>query len=190
VKNNFIENALPPAKYKIVLEPKHFERSYSIYVLELAHKIDKFYFIEHLSDTLSISNKLPFKRLSQHLEDIASSKNNQLYLFLLTLAKTEKYKDSSKITEQQKWKVDEFLTECTISMHVYPLIRYHFERITKNDHKENLIEVKKFESQVKLRFIKSGKNLLNEDEKQIGYMRYEDIKFPKIWEDIRLEFNL
>jgi signal recognition particle GTPase len=186
-KKNIIDLNLAPEKYIISLEKKHFERSYGIYILEMIHGNEKLYYIECLNDSLSLSNKLPIKKLSQHLEDSVSARNNKLFKFILNNIIEIGKNPNRIITDKHKSQIEDYLIESQIKMHVYPLIRFNFEEATKKTHKENSQKVKNFEKQVIRMFIRADKKLIN-DEIKDEYVRYDEISFPKIWEQIKIDF--
>lgn len=184
---NIIDIDLPPEKYILTLEKKHFERNYGIYILELIHNKEKLYYIESLNDILGISNKLPLKKLSQHLEDSASARNNKLFKYILNNIIEIGKNPNRVITDKHKSQVEDYLVESQIKMHVYPLIKFNFDEATKKTHKENVQKVKNFEKQVLRMFIRADKKIINE-EIENEYVRYDEINFPKIWEQIKIDF--
>lgn len=190
---DIIKSNLAPKPYTIEFSENQFARSYSVYIIELIYNEKQIYFIENLCEHQGIGNKFSFKRLARHFEDIASSKNNQIYKYLYNdiIDETNKTKArKNKITDEDKWLIEKTLQKSKLKMHVYPLIKFEFDKLSKKEHKDNVLEVKRFENQLKRRFKKSGKNIINPDIETSVYMRYEDVKFPKIWEEIRNKFKL
>lgn len=184
---NIIDINLPPEKYVISLNNKHFERNYSIYILEIIHNNLKYYYIEKLNDNLNISNKIPFIKLYQQFEDISSSRNNKVYKYILNNIIEKGKNPDRKITEKLKAKVDEFLSTAEVNMHIYPLIKFDFSGTSKKQHKENSYKVNVFEKQVIRLFSRADKIVMN-DTIEDDYVRYDEILFPKIWEQIKIDF--
>jgi len=186
-KKSIIDNNLPSEKYVISLNRQHFERTYGVYILELINKNDRYYFIECLNDSVNISNKLAIKKIHSLLEDTNSAKNNRLFKYILN-EKIEFGKNPNrKITDKDKQLVENFLTESEVKIHVYPLIKFNFDEITKKDHKDNNFKVKTFEKQLIRLFARANKRLMNEEVDE-DYVRYDEIAFPKTWEQIKIDF--
>lgn len=188
-KKNIININLPPEKYIITLEKKHFERNYGIYILELEHKSEKIYYIECLNDILNISNKLPIKKLSQHIEDNASARNNKLFKYILNNILEPGKNPDRPVTDKHRDMFEKYMTESKLKMHVYPLIRFNFDEANKKTHKEDSQKVKTFEQQIIRMFSRANKKIINDDIDE-GYVRYDEIGFPKIWEQIKIDFYI
>ena len=191
MKNNkeLINIDLPPKPYVIELQKHFFEKSYSIYILEINHKKNKIYYIENLINRRIISVKYPIIRLGQLFEENKSSKNNIIFKYILNKI-IEPYKDPDRrITDKHKYLVNQFLSETDIKMAVYPVIKFDFNSLKNKQHKENVKQVLDFEQQVIRLFDMHSKKLINEGIPTM-YVRYDDILFPKIWHKIKTDFYI
>jgi len=188
-KKNIIDNNLPSEKFVISLTKQHFERFYGIYILELIFNNKRIYFIESLNDSLNIANKLAIRKIASHLDDTASARNNRLYKYILNEFIEVGKNPDRKITDKHKQQIEDFLTETELKLHVYPLIKFNFDTISKKEHKDNSLKVKNFEKQVIRMFARADKKLMNENIED-EYVRYDEIAFPKIWEQIKIDFYI
>ena len=186
---DLIDVNLAPEKYEIDLEKKHFEKSYAIFILELTHKKNKYYYIEHLIDSKGISVKYSFARLAYLFEEKNSSTHNQIFKFILNQIIEIDRDPERKITDKHKTLVQNFLTESKIKFHVYPVLKFDYNTLKKKTHKENTKKVKNFEQQVIRLFDTHSKQLIN-DKISNNYVRYDDILFPKTWHLIKIDFYI
>jgi len=189
MKNSIITSNQPHPPYTIELSSNYFVRDYSVYIIELKYRTQTFFYIDNLSDINSLNNKYAFRSFGAHFEDIASAKNNELYQFILSQVKPLRSKEISKISDEEKALVEIFLCESIVKMHVYPLLKFNYNEITKKEHKENNAAVKLFETQLKRLFKRADKFVINTDYSET-YVRYDEIKFPKVWEQIKTEFYI
>jgi len=186
-KEVLIDTNFPPLKYYINFEKKNFERSYGIYIVEINHNSEKIFLIDNLNDSLNITTKLPILKFYANMEDTVSARNNRVFKYILSQVTKIKIDDIKKITDKHKVMVEDYLYNSTLKMFVYPLIKFNFEELTKKIHKENNQNVRDFESQVIRLFHKANKKLINEII-DLEYVRYEDVLFPKVWEQIKNDF--
>ncbi len=174
-------------KFIISLDSQHLKRYYLLYIIELIHKSDRYYFIGNTSDQQNINSSLAFSRLAEHLDDTNSSTRNQIYKFIVNNIVAPSKKEERKIDDKIRHKVEEFLAESKLQMHVYPLIDFDFPTLDKDAHKENMKNVRDFENLIIRIFMEASKKLMNK-EKSVDYVRYNDIAFPKVWEQIKTDF--
>ena len=187
--NDLIDVDFAPEIYTIDLNKQHFEKSYAIYILELLHNDIKYYFIENLIDSKGISVQYPFVRLANHFEEIKSSKKNDLFKYILNQILEPDKDPNRKITDKHKALVEKFLLEAKIRMLVYPLLKFNFKTLKSKTHKENVRQVKNFEQQIIRLFDMHSKKMINKEIPEM-YVRYDDIRFPKIWHQIKKDFYL
>jgi len=174
-------------KFTILLDSQQLKRYYALYIIELIHKNDYYYFVGNTSDQQNINSNLAFSRLADHLDDTNSSTRNQIYKFIVNNIVAPSKKEERKIDDKIRHKVEEFLVESKILMHVYPLIDFDFPILDNDMHKENVKNVRDFENLIIRIFMEASKKMMNK-EKSVDYVRYNDIVFPKIWELIKNDF--
>jgi len=174
-------------KLTITLEPQHFKRNYLLYVIELVSNNTSQYYIGHTSDQQSVNNKYALIRLAEHFYDINSATGNHIYRYIANKIIEKGKKEDFKITEKIKSKVDLFLSQSKVIMHIYPLLE--FDSVSKDEHKENLKNVRKFKHLILRIFKESKKEMMNND-KTIEFVKYNETQFPKIWEKIKTDFYI
>jgi hypothetical protein len=175
-------------KYTITLEPKHLIRNYFLYIIQLTHKKDNYYYIGHTYDQQNINTALPFLRLAEHFDNTNSSTHNQIYKYIVNnIVAPSKKEEEKKIDDNIKNKVEAFLSESKVVMSVYPLLEFDTESLSKSEHKENIKKVKDFENLILRIFMEASKKLMNK-EKNVEFVKYNDIEFQKVWDQIKKDF--
>jgi len=111
------------AEMILTLEGKHFQRQYLLYILEITHGNDKYYYIGQTGDNKYTTARPAFRRLAGHLEDVGRSTQNQIYRYLAVevLGISEAAKKDSTFDEKIKQAVEDYLVGSTVKMYVYPL---------------------------------------------------------------------
>ena len=111
------------AKMILTLEGKHFQRQYLLYIVEITHGNDKYYYVGQTGDNNYITARPAFRRLAGHLEDVGRSTQNQIYRYLAVeiLGISEAARKDSTFDEKIKQAVEDYLVGSTVKMYVYSL---------------------------------------------------------------------
>ena len=111
------------AEMILTLEGKHFQRQYLLYILEITHGNDKYYYVGQTGDNKYTTARPAFRRLAVHLEDVGRSTQNQIYRYLAVevLDISEAARKDSTFDEKIKQAVEDYLVGSTVKMYVYPL---------------------------------------------------------------------
>jgi hypothetical protein len=107
----------------LMLEGKHFQRQYLLYIVEITHGNDKYYYVGQTGDNNYITARPAFRRLAGHLEDVGRSTQNQIYRYLAVeiLGISEAARKDSTFDEKIKQAVEDYLVGSTVKMYVYSL---------------------------------------------------------------------
>lgn len=73
------------ADFTIELKGEQFRRGYLLYIIEIRHNIDTFYYIGQTGDNHYVTARPAFRRLSGHFEDSGNSTQNQLYKYIASI---------------------------------------------------------------------------------------------------------
>ncbi len=111
------------AEMILTLEGKHFERQYLLYIVEITHGNDKYYYVGQTGDNHYTTARSAFRRLVGHLEDVGRSTQNQIYRYLAVkvLGISEAARKDSTFDKKIKQAVEDYLVSSTVKMYVYPL---------------------------------------------------------------------
>lgn len=174
------------ADFVIELRGEQFKRGYLIYVIDLDHDTNHYYYIGQTGDRNYVTARPAFRRLSGHFEDRTKSTQNQIYKFIVNniIAKDENGQ-SQNYDENIKQAVEDFLVDSNISMHIYKVLPFN-PGVNSKDHKLNVNEVVQLERNVIRTFINSRKVIMNKAQiKSTGPCPY-----PEILRLIKSDFNL
>lgn len=149
------------ADFIIELEGRQFQRGYLLYIIEIHHGADSYYYVGQTGDRNYITARPAFRRLSGHFEDRETSTQNQIYKFLMEnivgggeATKTKKYDDRTK------QEVETFLVGSKVSMHIYEVLAFK-PGIAREDHRSNVGKIVDLERKVIKAFIDSDKRIMN-----------------------------
>ena len=111
------------AEMVFTLEGKYFQRQYLLYIVEIAHGNDKYYYIGQTGDKKHTTARPVFRRLAAHLEDTGRSTQNQVYRYLAVevLGIADAKKKDSAFDGKIRQAVEDYLVGSTISMYAYHL---------------------------------------------------------------------
>jgi len=112
------------AEMILTLEGKHFQRQYLLYIVEITHGNDKYYYVGQTGDNNYKTARPAFRRLAGHLEDVGWSTQNQIYRYLAVdvLGISEAARKDSTFDEKKiKQAVEDYLVGSTVKMYVYSL---------------------------------------------------------------------
>jgi hypothetical protein len=177
------------AKMILTLEGHHFKRQYLLYIVEVIHGNEKYYYVGQTGDHNYITARPAFRRLTGHLEDLGTSTQNQIYRYIaeIILGYPEAIKKDTKFDEKIKQDVENFLVGSTIMMYIYPL-REFLPGVSKEQHLEIVHKVTHFEKIVI--------NLLRTQNKKIANKKLTlpgigvECPYPQILTEIVSDFSL
>ena len=177
------------AKIVLSLNGTYLKRQYLIYVVEVAHDNERFYYIGQTGDNHHVTARPVFRRLAAHLEDVGTSTQNQIYRFIakdiLGIAKAAERKTA--FDEQTKQMVEKYLTSSTVTMYAYPLQPF-VASVKHLEHLEVVQKVTLFEKIVIQAFIGSSKHIMNKIVSKIPHRSH--YPYPDILQEIVRDFGL
>lgn len=177
------------AEMVFMLEGKYFRRQYLLYIVEIAHGNDKYYYIGQTGDNKYTTARPVFRRLAGHLEDVGGSTQNQIYRYLAVevLGISDASKKDSAFDEKIKQAVEDYLVGSTIRMYAYPLQPF-VPRIEHSQHLEIVRRATLFERIVINLFLTHSKTLANKD--VTPPPRGAECPFPQALNQIVADFRL
>lgn len=169
------------------LKGEHFKRRYLLYIVELSHKGNQYFYVGQTGDTRVITARPVFRRLAAHLEDRKSTQN-QLYQYVAHDILRFPEDEGKKIafTERAKQAVEEYLVKSNIKMYAYHL--ESFLPTTTEEHKKKRRKSQKIEKQAIAVFRKNGRRLMNK--KQTPSAPCADCPYPEVLKRVVTDFNL
>jgi hypothetical protein len=172
---------------KINIEGRQLKSVYAVYVIELIHKDDKYYYIGQTGDANYISARPLFSRIGGHLENTKRSTQNQIYKFIIKKLGISVPSGAKDYAREDKAKVEEFLFRSHITMHIYPLIEFNY-MLTKEEHRSRRNQVLELEKQIIHLFEQANKNIINHERhkprQSLGSL------FPTQFLTVRSEFGI
>ena len=173
----------------LTLEGKHFQRQYLLYILEITHGNDKYYYVGQTGDNRYITARPAFRRLAGHLEDVGTSTQNQIYRYLAVevLGMSAAARRDSKFDEKIKQAVEDYLVGTTIKMYFYPLQPF-IPGIEHSQHLKIVRKVTLFEKIVINLFLKHSKTIANKS--LTPAPRGAECPYPEVLNQIIISFNL
>jgi hypothetical protein len=170
----------------IELAGEQFKRTYLLYVIEVCHKEDRYYYVGQTGDKNYRTARPAFRRLSGHLEDIGKSTQNQVYRYIAVkiLGYTEAEKQET-FDEKIKQGVEDFLVSSTIRMSIYK-VQLFDPSISHSEHQTNVRRVASLENHVIKAFANSGKLLIN----KTNIEPTDLCPYPDLLAQIKLEFGI
>ena len=172
--------------FSIELAGEHFRRAYLLYVIEIRHNEDRYYYVGQTGDNKYTTARPAFRRLSGHLQDTGKSTQNQVYRYIAT--KILGYGEAERqeaFHEKIKQAVEGFLVGSTMRMHIYKVQPFNHP-ISHSDHLAIVRKVTLLEKHVIKAFTISGKSLINKTiSDPTGPCPY-----PRLLAQIKSEFSL
>jgi hypothetical protein len=152
------------ANFILTLEGKHFKRQYLLYVIEITHGNEKYYYVGQTGDNHYLTARPAFRRLAGHLADDGGSTENQVYRYLASevLGFPEVAKTGSSINARVRQAVENYMVDSTVKMFVYPLQPFE-PGITNEQHKKIVQNVRLFEKWVINHFRTNSKRIANKN---------------------------
>lgn len=146
---------------QLELPGAHFRRAYLLYIIEICHNQDEYFYIGQTGDNNYITARPAFRRLSGHLEDTGQSTQNQVYRYIAVevLGHVEA-KRKEAFTEEVKRAVEDYLVTSTVRMHIYWVNPFD-PAVGRSAHLTTVRKVALLERSVIEAFLNSGKSLMN-----------------------------
>ena len=146
---------------KITIEGRQLKSVYAVYVIELNHNGDSYFYIGQTGDAHYISARPAFSRIGGHLENTDRSTQNQIYKFIVQKLGISVPVGANDYSRNDKGKVEHFLSESKITMYIYPLLEFDY-MLTRDEHHSRREKILEFEKQVIRLFEGKGKTLINQ----------------------------
>lgn len=177
------------AEITLMLEGKHFKRQYLLYIVEVIHGKDRYYYIGQTGDNNYTTARPAFRRLSGHLEDIGQSTQNQVYRYLAVevLGISEANRRDLAFNKKIKQSVEDYLVNSTIKMHIYSLQSF-VSSIGRSQHRNIVKKVVSFERIIIQLFLASSKIIINK--KRIKSKENAEGYYQKALDEIVADFKL
>ena len=171
---------------RIELPGAHFRRAYLLYVIEICHGKEQYFYVGQTGDNNYVTARPAFRRLSGHLDDTGQSTQNQVYRYIATDILGHKEATSkTSFREPVKQDVEDFLVDSTVLMHIYKVKPFKPD-VSRDNHLRDVKDVTLMEKYVMVSFLEAGSSLMNKKIlKPTGACPY-----PKLLARIKSDFNL
>jgi len=143
---------------------KHFRRQYLLYIIEISHGDDEYFYVGQTGDNKYITARPAFRRLAAHFEDQGRSTQNQIYRYIAAdILKIEEARNKqSAFTPQTKQAVEDYLVNSVVRMYVYSLEPFS-STATHEKHLQKVRKATLLEKQVIDAFLQHNRKLVNKD---------------------------
>jgi len=171
---------------RIELPGKLFKRAYLLYVIEICHGQERYFYVGQTGDNKYVTARPAFRRLSGHLDDTGKSGQNQVYRYIA--ADILRYKEATSKTafsEKVKQDVEDFLVDSTVLMHIYQVQPFK-PGVTRTHHLTAVKAVSLLEKHVIIAFRDSGRPLMN----RVISEPMEACPYPQLLTQIKSDFGL
>ena len=120
--------------FAIDIDGVQFKKSYLLYVIEIKHKGQgSFYYVGQTGDRHHLTARPAFSRLGAHFSDQGNSTENQVYKSIARKVLQLEIGARKAFTQDVKNQVADFLSDCKIRMHVFPLLDF-VDTLLKEEH--------------------------------------------------------
>jgi len=171
---------------RIELPGAQFRRAYLLYVIEIRHGKEQYFYVGQTGDNNYVTARPAFRRLSGHLEDTGQSTQNQVYRYIATdILGHREATSKTPFREPVKQDVEDFLVDSTVLMHIYKVKPFELD-VSRDNHLRIVRDVTLMEQYVVVSFLEEGRSLMNKKIlKPTGACPY-----PKLLARIKSDFNL
>jgi hypothetical protein len=171
---------------RIELPGAQFRRAYLLYVIEIRHGKQQYFYVGQTGDNNYVTARPAFRRLSGHLDDTGQSTQNQVYRYIATnILGHEEAISKASFPEAVKQDVEDFLVKSTVLMHIYKVKLFEPD-ISRDDHLRVVKSTTLMEKYVMISFLEAGRSLMNKKiSKPTGACPY-----PKLLARIKSDFGL
>jgi hypothetical protein len=170
----------------IELPGAQFRRAYLLYVIEVCHGKERYFYVGQTGDNNYVTARPAFRRLSGHLEDIGQSTQNQVYRYIAVDILGHKAATlRTAFPDSVKQGAEDFLADSTVLMHIYKVKPFE-PNVSRNNHRSVVRAVTLMEQYVIISLLEAGRSLMNKKiVRPTGACPY-----PKLLARIRSDFNL
>jgi hypothetical protein len=170
---------------RIELPGSQFRRAYLLYVIEIRHGKEQYFYVGQTGDNNYITARPAFRRLSGHMDDTGQSTQNQVYRYIATDIIGHKAATSkASFPEGVKQDVEDFLVDSTVLMHIYKVKPFKPD-ISRDNHLREVKNIRLMEKYAMVSFLEAGKSLMN---KKIVKPRGA-CPYPKLLTRIKSDFD-
>ncbi len=171
---------------RIELPGAQFKRAYLLYVIEICHGQERYFYVGQTGDNSYVTARPAFRRLSGHLDDTGQSTQNQVYRYIAAdILGHEEATSKTVFTEKLKQDVEDFLVDSTVLMHIYQVQPFK-SGVTRAHHLTAVKAVSLLEKYVIIAFRDSGRPLMN----RVISKPTEACPYPQLLDQIRSDFGL
>ncbi|MBT9131846.1 MAG: hypothetical protein DDT33_00347 [Firmicutes bacterium] len=177
------------ADMSLELLGEHFRRQYLLYIIEISHGDDKYFYVGQTGDNRYTTARPAFRRLAGHFEDGGQSTQNQIYRYIAAdVLKIEEARNKqSAFTSQTKQAVEYYLVNSVVKMHAYSLEPFS-SKATHEKHLQKVRKVTLLEKQVIAAFLQHNRRLVNK--KLVILPTGDSCPYPQALEQIKQDFSL
>jgi len=171
---------------RIELPGAQFRRAYLLYVVEIRHGKEQYFYVGQTGDNNYVTARPAFRRLSGHLEDTGQSTQNQVYRYIvINILGHREATSKAPFREAVKQDAEDFLVESTVLMHIYKVKPFKPD-ISRDNHLRQVKNIRLMEKYVMVSFLEVGRSLMN---KKIVKPRGA-CPYPKLLTRIKSDFDL
>ena len=169
----------------IELDGAHFKRQYLLYIVEINHQNERFFYIGQTGDRKYTTARPAFRRLAGHFDDSGTSTQNQVYRYIGQTILKLKFGSDCAFSQNEKLAMENYLVNSKIKMHIY-ILEPFLASETHEKHLEKLNKVEEFEAYIVESFEKNGRNILNKKRSPKRTPNPYPQKFAQIAHDFKL----
>jgi len=171
---------------RIELPGAQFRRAYLLYVIEIYHGKEQYFYVGQTGDNNYVTARPAFRRLSGHLEDTGQSTQNQVYRYIaINILGHREATSKAPFPEAVKQDVEDFLVDSNVLMHIYKVKPFK-PGVSRNNHLREVKNIRLMEKYVMVSFLEAGRLLMN---KKIVKPRGA-CPYPKLLTRIKSDFDL
>ena len=171
---------------RIELPGAHFRRAYLLYVIEICHGKEQYFYVGQTGDNNYVTARPAFRRLSGHLDDSGRSTQNQVYKYIAAnILGHREATSKASFPEAVKQDVEDFLVDSTVLMHIYKAKAFKPD-VSRHNHLREVRAVTLMEKYVMVSFLEAGRLLMN---KKIVKPRGA-CPYPRLLIRIKSDFDL
>lgn len=171
---------------RIELPGAQFKRAYLLYVIEICHRQERYFYVGQTGDNNYLTARPAFRRLSGHLDDTGRSTQNQVYRYIAAnILGHEEATSKTAFPEKIKQDVEDFLVASTVLMHIYQVQPFD-PGVTRARHQTAVKAVSLMEKHVIITFRDADRLLMN----KVISKPTEVCPYPELLDQITSEFGL